>query len=222
MTLQELEKGTDVNLDICFADQSIEIPSRVVGTNENGALILPYVYQGHMIDFGMFKQRGAFFDLYCNDQNTNIRNVFKNVNVSVVEYKNVCYYCISVRAMNSISYESDRRGDTRVPLKGIGYINVENDYGGSKHISVEMQDISEKGIAFLAQEIEEIPTGEFIVNLDTLTNDSSFHLNLHVRVVRRVEKPGWTLYGCKFVHLDKDTLAYLYLRHVEMNRKNRL
>lgn len=220
MTLQELIKGTDVNLDISFDEQHIELPSRVVGTNEKGALIMPYMYNGQMLKFDLFKQHGAVFNLYCTDPTTKIRNVFKNVNVTVVEYKNVYYYCISVRVMNSLSYESDRRGDVRIPMNATGYITAEGKCG-LKRISVDMQDISEKGIAIIAQETETMPAGEFVVEVDTVANGTTFALNLHVRIVRKVEKPGWVLYGCRFVNLDKDTLAYIYFRHLEDHKNHK-
>lgn len=221
MTLQELLKDTDVNLDICFDEQRIEIPSRVVGTNEKGALIMPYIYQGHMIDFEVFKKRGAFFELYCTDPKTKIRHVFKNVNVTMVEYKNNYFYCISVHTMNRISYESDRRGDVRIPMTGTGYIVVEG-VRSEKRISVDMHDISEKGIAIIAQETDVLPSGEFVVNVESMANDTSFFLNFHVQIVRKVEKPGWILYGCRFVHLDEDTLAYIYFRHLEENKYKKI
>ena len=84
MILQDLQLGQEITLEVCFDEQKYEMPSKIVGTNENTAIILPYVYKGIMIDFEIFKQRGAFINMYCIDRANNTRNVFKNVTAKTV------------------------------------------------------------------------------------------------------------------------------------------
>ena len=46
MILQDLQLGQEITLEVCFDEQKYEIPSKIVGTNENTAIALPYVYKG--------------------------------------------------------------------------------------------------------------------------------------------------------------------------------
>ncbi|MEE1361258.1 MAG: PilZ domain-containing protein [Selenomonadaceae bacterium] len=214
MILQDLQLGQEITLEVCFDEHKYEIPSKIVGTNENTAIILPYVYKGIMIDFEIFKQRGAFINMYCIDRTNNTRNVFKNVTVSTISYQERTLYSVNVPVMNTIAYDGERRKDVRIPVDVKGTMESEDNLD---KYPVTICDISERGLAFTAPATYSFGNGLYWIHVFDTVCGTYFDLKMGVSIIRSTDEEHKKFYGCRIIKSDRDILMYLYL----LNRQHK-
>lgn len=220
MVIQDLTAGQDVVFEICFYDQKYEFPSKVVGANEAGAIVQPFVYQGMMVDFEMFKQRGACINMHCTDSENKQRYVFQNISSAIIDYKEQKYYMVTVATMNTIAYDSERRRDERLSIDRIkGMIILDE---SKESFPIRLYNISERGLAFTVPKSFPISEEKMMVRfIDTLYK-KKFELDLLVSVIHQEEKEERKMYGCRIVNSDNTLLAYMYLLHrLEREKQNK-
>lgn len=214
MILQDLQPGQEITLEVCFDEQKYEIPSKIIGTNEDTAIILPYVYKGVMVDFEIFKQRGAFINLCCIDTVNNTRNIFQNVSLSNINYQERMFYSVTVPVMNRIAFDGERRKEVRIPVNVKGTMESEDNLD---KYPVTICDICERGLAFTAPASYTFGNGLYWIHFFDTVCGTYFDLKMGVSILRQTDEDNKKFYGCRIIKSDRDILTYLYL----LNRKHK-
>ena len=73
MTLQDLESGQAVTLEVNWGSLNYEIQSRVMGSNANGLLIKPFVYKGIALDLMSSQYKDMLFSIHSLNLQTERR-----------------------------------------------------------------------------------------------------------------------------------------------------
>ena len=213
MTIEQLSAGQEVTLEVIIGGSSFEIKTEVVGTNaDTGVLVLPYVYNGQVVDFTLGSPKSLSFSFHCIDSQTGGRVVWKNVSVSLVNFKGVDYYAIDATSFGNIAASSERREDMRVLVNKKGTALVEQ----GRSFEVEVIDVSDSGVSFRGDDLF-ITIGDVVtVNYEDVANNSDFNLSISIRIIRaEVEKNG-IFYAGKTLEKDKKLLAYLCFKEMDL------
>lgn len=219
MFIQDLSPGQKVSIQVDLDGKYFEFPSRVIIAHGNGIYLEPYEYKGSVVDFGSASPGYLFFHLHFIDNVNNTRQVFKNLNIVTKNFNGKKYYFATVRKMDEMSFSAERRKKSRFPLQGIGEIKLEgkseeNVYSGT--VSVQLVDVSERGIAFLLPSSEKIDKNEhFTIRFTDSVMDKDFELTANCSVVRKVKHEDKLLYGCSFSMLSEKMLMYLCFKSIE-------
>ena len=212
MTIEQLQAGQEVTLEILIGGSSFEFKSHVVGTNEStGALIRPYIYNDVVVDFKAGSPESMRFLLHCIDPNTGGRVVWKNVDVRVVNFKGYDYYAVDARAFGKIAASSERREDGRVLVKVPGSALMED----GTRFSVSVLDVSDSGISFLGNSYK-VTIGDVVeINFADYANNSDFSLAVKARINRAEAENNGILYAGKILERDNKLLAYLCFKGMD-------
>lgn len=215
MTIDKLVAGQVVTLEILIGDSSFEFKTEVIGTNKGtGALVKPYIYNGTVVDFTQGSPQGLSFCLHCIDPVTNGRVVWKNVSVTVVNFKGIDYYAIDAKAFGKIAASSERREDGRVIVKKPGSALMED----GRRFSVSVLDISDSGISFIGNSFR-VTIGDVVeVNFADKANDSDFSLAVKARIVRAETERRGVFYAGKILERDNKLLAYLCFKGLDKRK----
>lgn len=218
MKFNEIEVGQKAFLEVSYGDTDYELPTAILGKNENALLIQPYKYQGTVLEFEDFKKfHTVFFHLHYIDPQSGKRVAFKNLDMGAIAYNGKVYYKVEPRSfLSKSSISSERRRDRRISLTGYPAIVVDSN---SVCSDVELVDISEAGVCFKTAEALNVVRGSFRVGFSDVAGGKSFNLNLNCALVRVVEKDGFKLYGCRYVGVNHKLLPYLYFKHMELDRE---
>lgn len=218
MTIDKLEAGQEVTLEILIGGSSFEFKTEVVGTNTGtGALVKPYVYNEQVVDFANGSPQSMSFSLHCIDPKTGGRVVWKNLSVNVVNFKGVDYYAIDAKAFGKIAASSERREDVRVHVKKPGSALMED----GRRISVSVLDISDSGVSFIGNSYR-VTIGDIVeVNFADFAHNSDFSLSVKARIVRAEAESDGILYAGKVLERDNKLLAYLCFKGMD-EKANRL
>lgn len=212
MTIDKLEAGQEVTLEILIGGSSFEFKTEVVGTNTGtGALVKPYVYNEQVVDFANGSPQSMSFSLHCIDPKTGGRVVWKNLSVNVINFKGVDYYAIDAKAFGKIAASSERREDVRVNVNKPGSALMED----GKRISISVLDLSDSGVSFIGNSYR-VTIGDVIeINFADVAHNSYFSLNVKARIVRAEAESDGILYAGKVLERDNKLLAYLCFKGMD-------
>ncbi len=212
MTIEQLRAGQEVTLEILIGGSSFELKTEVVGTNsDTGALVKPYVYNEQVVDFTNGSPQSMRFCLHCIDPSTGGRVVWKNVSVSVVNFKGIDYYAIDAKDFGKIAASSERREDMRVLVKKPGSALMED----GKRFSISILDLSDSGISFIGNTYR-VTIGDIVeVNFADTAHSSDFSLCVKARIVRAEAETNGILYAGKILERDNKLLAYLCFKGMD-------
>ncbi len=105
--------------------------------------------------------------------------------------------------MDEYSFEPDLRRGKRIPVKmrlEISSVFKQNNvHVGNLKAPIEVIDISKYGIGFISKSV--LPIGYYFNSRLQFENEND-DLNCVVRIVRRTQKEGYTIYGCEFVGMS--------------------
>ncbi len=217
MTIEQLEPGQEVTLEVLIGGSSFELKTEVVGTNDGtGALVKPYVYNNRVVDFTKGSPESMSFSLHCIDSKTGGRVVWKDVDVSVVNFKGVDYYAVDARAFGKIAASSERREDSRVIVNVPGSASLED----GNRFSISVLDISDSGVSFIGNSFvgnsARVTIGDIInINFADTAHNSDFSLAVNARIVRAEAEHDGILYGGKILDKDNKLLAYLCFKGID-------
>lgn len=215
MTIDKLVAGQEVTLEILIGDSSFEFKTEVVGTNNGtGALVKPYIYNDQVVDFTNGSPESMSFSLHCIDPNSGGRVVWKNLSVTVVNFKGVDYYAIDAKAFGRIAASSERREDGRVLVHKPGSVLMDDEH----RFSVSVLDVSDSGISFIGNSYR-VTIGDVVeVNFADNANDSDFSLAVTARIVRAEAAEDGIFYAGKILERDNKLLAYLCFKGLDVKR----
>ncbi len=217
MKLEQLQAGQIVTLEILIGGSSFELKTEVVGTNnDNGALVKPYVYNNQVVDFTNGSPKSMTFSLHCIDPNTGGRVVWKNVAVSLVNFKGVDYYAIDSSNFGNISMSSERREDVRVIVKKPGSAKMED----GRRFSISVLDVSDAGVSFVGN-ANRVTIGDVVeINFADVAQNTEFSLAITARIVRAEIETDGILYAGKVLERDNKLLAYLCFKGMDKRTIN--
>lgn len=212
MKLEQLEAKQVVTLEVLIGGSSFEIKTKVVGTNAgNGALVMPYVYNGTVVDFTHGSPKSMSFNLHCIDPHTGGRVVWKNVEVSLVNFKGVDYYAIDSSSFGNIAASSERREDARVLVHAPASASMED----GRRFSITVLDVSDSGVSFIGN-ANRVTIGDIVeVNFADTARNADFSLAITCRIVRAEAERDGILYAGKVLERDNKLLAYLCFKGIE-------
>lgn len=212
MKLEQLEAHQIVTLEVLIGGSSFEIKTEVVGTNAGtGALVMPYVYNGTVVDFTNGSPKSMSFNLHCIDPHTGGRVVWKNVAVNLVNFKGVDYYAIDSSSFGSIAASSERREDTRVSVHVPASASMED----GRRFSITLLDVSDSGVSFIGN-ANRVTIGDIVeVNFADRARNADFSLAITCRIVRAEAEHNGILYAGKVLERDNKLLAYLCFKGIE-------
>ena len=213
MTIDKLVAGQEVTLEILIGDSSFEFKTEVVGTNNGtGALVKPYIYNDQVVDFTNGSPESMSFSLHCIDPNSGGRVVWKNLSVTVVNFKGVDYYAIDAKAFGKIAASSERREDVRVLVHKPGSALMDDEH----RFSVSVLDVSDSGISFIGNSYR-VTIGDVVeVNFADNAHDSDFSLAVTARIVRAEAAEDGIFYAGKILERDNKLLAYLCFKGLDV------
>lgn len=217
MTIDKLVAGQEVVLEIIIGDSSFEFKTQVVGTNDGtGALVKPYYYNNQVVDFTHGSPESMSFSLHCIDPTSGGRVVWKNLSVTVVNFKGMDYYAIDAKAFGKIAASSERREDGRVTVNTPGSALMEN----GLRFSVSVLDVSDSGISFIGNSYR-VTIGDIVeVNFADNANSADFSLAVKARIVRAEAEKNGIFYAGKILERDNKLLAYLCFKGLEDKHVN--
>lgn len=215
MVLQDLNLGQEVILQIKWGDASHDLKTEVVGSNESGLLIKPFIYNGVVINLPENKVKDIIFNIYANDPVTSARMAWKNASVKPVSYKGRTYYACTVNDFQKFALSSDRRADIRMPLNIRGTMSAKD----FENIPVVIYDISDSGVAFLLDKNMTLPLGVINLKFVDTVRGNTFTINIKCRPVRERANGQDSLYGCRMLEVSNEVLIYICMKRMDMNSR---
>lgn len=209
MTLQDLEIGQEVQIQIGWGTRSFYSDSKVLNRTPAGILLESFVVNGTVVKVNKKTARAFDFTLYALDPETGHRVSWPNLEIETVERDGNAYYVCSVRGYLRDAKESERRTEDRLPInvRGMAYDNQTN-------IGQEIwiQDISKSGIAFTAPTSIEFLQINLRLEFEDHINEQSFMMKVPAQIVRTENQGDLALYGCKFLRVTNQMALYVWMK----------
>lgn len=212
MTLQDMAVGQPVSLELVWGAQTFEIKTSVVGINENGVLVKPFIYNGVVINLPENKLRDVIFNIYTIDARTNSRKTWKNATVVPVVHKGRTYYACSVNAYKKIASDSERRNHQRTMLNINGVLSGATP---GQNYPIKIRDISDNGISFLVDDEIALDSPYFKIIFTDTVRGNLFKLTISCRSVRNMLQGEDMFHGCRILEADKNLLMYVFMKRME-------
>ncbi len=211
MTIEELAPGQAVKIEVIIGNSSFELNSSVVGTNNTtGILVEPYLYDNNVVDFSVYKKNDIVFNVHCIDKVTGRRMAWRNVALSLINYKGKSYYSIDSRGFGSRAVSSDRRKDDRSKL----FCTGDCSFAGNK-VPVNMIDISDSGVAFLARN-KIVDKGDAVgITFSDVAHGTDFFMEIYCKIVRMEERADGVFYAGSILDKHNKFLAYLCFKRLD-------
>lgn len=212
MELTDLKQGDHIILEIKWGDRPYQIKTAVVGTGEGAILIKPFTYKGTVLDLTSVQFHDMIYNIYCVDKLANNRLVWHNVQIETQVYKKETYYVVRPSVARRFPSLSERREHKRMMLNRSGSVLLGKD---GPAIAINVHDVSDNGISFIAQAGMEFPGKGMRIEFQDEIRGHNFQLQVDCRMVRRQERDGQELVGCRIVQTNRDFLAYICLKRME-------
>lgn len=215
MTLQDLKSGDEVTIEIVQLNETEEFTTTVIGSNDTGVLVAAYKKDGVVFELNSRKNKNCTFNLYCVDEHTGERRIWKGITIATINHKQLSMYALVISNFGRYGGSGERRQTSRMRIDKDGIIAQGNEKG--RHY-VTVHDISDNGISFVASELDKQIEGGLRILMDDQIRGHYFRLEIPCQCVRRQEMEGQTLYGCKILTADKRLMEYISLKRMEMRR----
>ena len=213
MTLQDLPVGEKIALEIVWGGGSCLVHTQVMGKSDEGTLLAPFEYSGTQLEIHSSRYRDMTFHLYGIDDKTGKRMVWKNVSLDTVKLPDKVFYLVKVSGFRKLAVDSERRLKRRIPLNCQASVYPR---GGYARVVVKMNDISDGGLSFIApKSAGAILEGKLTVMFDDNIRGHRFSISADCNYVHKKAKENEYIYGCSFVRVDKELLAYICLKRME-------
>ncbi len=213
MLIQSIPVGQVITIEVIWGTKGYDLKSTVVGTDGKALLVKPFEYQGNPVELDTDKHRGFQFNVYAIDEEGS-RRQWKNVIIATRHTKSSVFYVIRAQSFKQISDSGERRDHIRMPLMIDGTVYDEATRG---FINVKIKDISDNGIAFLADTNFQPKTNRFVVYFKDRVKDTFFDLEIHCVKVRLTREATSNLFGCVISEMNREMLAYMLMKKTEQD-----
>ena len=215
MTLQDLKSGDKVTIEIVQLNETEDLTSTVIGSNDTGVLVAAYKKDGVVFELNSRKNKNCTFNLYCVDEHTGERRIWKGITIATVNHKQLSMYAVVVSNFGRYGDSGERRQTSRMRIDINGVITQGSEK--ERHY-ITVHDISDNGISFVAPELDRQIEGDLRILMDDQIRGHYFRLEIPCQCVRRQKMENQTLYGCKIITADKGLMEYISLKRMEMRR----
>lgn len=212
MLLQDIKVGQNAYLELVGRNQKFDIQTRIVAVTKVGVIVLPYEYQGVVVDISSAQALNAEVSLQYVDHRNNQRVMWKNVRIQSTLMNGKNYYFIQHGIENKYSNSSERRAHERIP---VGCKAVATDKRYHDAYTARIVDINARGIAFQLDGIEQLPSKEVLLHFDDRAHGKWFSLDVDCHVVRHNEFDLDNLYGCTIDSSDGQLMTYMFLKRMD-------
>lgn len=215
MKIRDLKAGKIVTIEMVRADDTVEFTTKVIGSNDSGLLLSPYVSEGRVLELNSKKSKNNIFNLYCVDEYTGERRSWKGITIATISHRNAYFYAVVVNSFGRYGVPSERRMNRRMIIDRDGVLaNISKK---ERHY-VTIHDISDSGISFYGTDLFEGFEGYVKIVMDDQIRGHYFRLEIPCEYVRQQDVDGKILYGCRITNADKNLLNYVSLKRMEMRR----
>lgn len=214
MLLEELSKGDEVVLELIWGSLEYKIKTQVKGVDDKGILIPAFQYKGVVLDSSSKVFKELHFNLYGNDFGGQ-RICWKSLKLNNRKKNGEEYYHLSVDAFHRHGGADEHRGEKRISMEQFpATIHIISSQDDASH-EVVIKDISNKGIAFIADSELDIVRATIDLSFADSLRGHQFKLNGRYLCVRTVPmEDGKYLYGCSLMKGNNDLLTYIYLKRL--------
>lgn len=207
MRLSELEKETEVRLNILLDGQHFDFDTIIRHKNRRDVLIEPIRKGEKMLNV---QRENIIMDImYMRPEGKPI--LWRNVKLGCVRYKKEIYYCAQADLEGE---EYNRRGDFRLYV-GEEFPVMNGSERRAHHVI--LKDMSSSGFAFISEyELRNADHALMRIKYIGELKDKSYELALMGKIVRKMElEDGRILYGCALVKKNDAIGHYIYQKQME-------
>lgn len=212
MLLQDIKVGQKAYLELIGQSRSFDIQTRIVAVTKAGVIVLPYEYQGVVVDISDAQALDAVVSLHYVDHRNNQRVMWKNVRIQSALMNDKKYYFVQHGEANKYSNSSERRSHERIP---VGCKAVATDKRYHDTYTARIVDINARGIAFQLDGIEQMSSSEVLLHFDDRAHGKWFSLDVDCHVVRHNEFDLDNIYGCTIDSSDGQLMTYLFFKRMD-------
>lgn len=212
MLLQDIKVGQPAYLELLGAQKRFDIQTRIVGVTKAGVIVMPYEYQGVVVDLSHAKDLNASVSLQYVDHRKNQRVMWKDVRIQSTVMNGKKYYFVQHGENNKYSNTSERRAHERIP---VGCKAVATDKQFNDSFTARIVDINAQGIAFQLDGIDQLSGKKVLLHFDDRAHGKWFSLDVDCRVVRHNEFDLDNIYGCTIDSSDGQLMTYVFLKRMD-------
>lgn len=212
MLLQDIKVGQKAYLELEGKSRQFDIQTRIVAVTKMGVIVLPYEYQGVVVDLSGAQALNATVSLQYVDHRNNQRVMWKNVRLQSTVMNDKTYYFIQHGTENRYSNSSERRAHERIPV-GVKAVATDKTYQDA--YAAKIVDINAQGIAFQLDGIQEMPSKDVLLHFDDRAHGKWFSLDVDCHVVRHNEFDLDNIYGCTIDSSDGQLMTYVFLKRMD-------
>ena len=214
MRVTDLARNQEIIVQINWGDRRIEFESNVLGRDERGIFISPYLHDDKALELEIDNSNQVSCNIYT-DSDEGKRISWKNVLVSTVTHAGERTYYVMPRFFNVFAKPDERREHERIKVHKQGkavdtLTRITTD--------IMVNDVSDVGISFYAPSNFSFSSNRVIILLNDMVSGSKFHLNVECAVARTEKKVGTQFYGCRVVGDNKDFLLYAFSKKMEKKK----
>lgn len=192
MNLSDLQPGTAIQITASRGVRSMDFSSNVISVEGLNVKIEPVLQDGKLVGFD---NPGIILSMYVASKEDN--RVYVYPGVKILSYKvsdGTLFQEVTCRREEG--RVTNRRGAHRVWVGSVGTVKLGED---KREHTVTIKDISATGIAFVCDDLTEVPMGTPItVSFTDSKQNRSFKLMCSVVRTENNSEYRRIIYGCKF------------------------
>ncbi len=195
MTIQSIEPGTKVNIELTHDGRKYHVEATVLTKYSSGILITPIVCDGKMIQY-CSDARMSFTD------SNKAQHTFILSDISPIDLSGSLFHV--VQGCESIKIPNARKAE-RYKIQRIASAHI----GKGPEMKVLVNDLSMRGVSMIVGKNGSAFNIGDEVMLDMLKEDSYSHVKLTCQVIRKFMVNEFDAVGCKLKDVNTCLLDYI-------------
>ncbi len=212
MLLHDISAGDEVRLELIINDTPYQIPTHAVDVAPGKVWIEVFRFEKQVIDLSDPKFYHIRYNLHGYDK-AKLPYCWDDMELSMEMHNGLSCYLLSCSPFKSAGRAENKRMKDRVKVS----VPAELQWRQKNfNIPVTLYDISDSGVAFLANEDAPLINERIIVEIREMIQERKFWIKMECVCVRKMPKDGNILYGCKFQIIDQRLLEYIFAKHMQV------
>lgn len=216
MKLIEMWPNQKIIVQLLWEEQKIEFSSEVIKKADGAIYVTPYVHNGMELELNITLDKSVVCNVFADNPITKQRISWKGVELTTVNNDGKLIYCLKTRDYNAVSMLDDRRTNERVKVM----VDAVVSNGQGEDINVTLNDISDKGVSFLAPETFTPNSQQVAISFSDNIGERVYKLKLECAISRMDKAASQLIVGCKLLGENKDYQIYELLKR--LRSKNNL
>lgn len=219
MKLTDLLAEQRLIVQLQWGEQQIEFDSEVIGSEESGIYVSPYLHAGKALSLDVCGGKDVICNLFTDDMSNQQRVSWKNVQLATVDRDGETVYFLSTHVFNSESEHDDRRDNDRtiVQVKAKLYDGRTDD-----GIDIIVHDISNSGISFFAPSSFIPRSQQLVIAFSDSIEDKQFDIKVDCTISRIISKAGNSFVGCRVNSASKDFMLYGFEKRFMLKNRDKM